>query len=142
MRIDREQAVRLLGRARVARLGTVGRDGQPHLVPVTFALPDDSGGRIATAVDHKPKSTTSLRRLRNIERNPLVSVLADHYSENWEELWWVRADGEASVRTAEEVPEAVRALAGKYEQYREHPPEASVIVIAVRRITGWAATAS
>ncbi|SFD92257.1 PPOX class probable F420-dependent enzyme, Rv0121 family [Actinopolyspora alba] len=140
MRIDREQAIRLFDRARVARLGTVGRDEQPHLVPVTFAL-TDGGGRIATAVDHKPKTTTSLRRLRNIERNPLVSVLADHYSENWDELWWVRVDGTASIHSAETVPEAVRALGDKYEQYRRRPPTASLILIEVRRITGWAAAA-
>ncbi|GAB3555073.1 PPOX class probable F420-dependent enzyme [Actinopolyspora lacussalsi] len=139
MRIDREQAIRLFDRARVARLGTVGRDEQPHLVPVTFALTDE--GRIATAVDHKPKTTTSLRRLRNIERNPLVSVLADHYSENWDELWWVRVDGTASIHSAETVPEAVRALGDKYEQYRRRPPVASLILIEIQRITGWAAAA-
>ncbi|MGJ7905622.1 TIGR03668 family PPOX class F420-dependent oxidoreductase [Actinopolyspora sp. H202] len=138
MRIDREQAIRLFDRARVARLGTVGRDEQPHLVPVTFALLGD-GERLATAVDHKPKTTTSLRRLRNIERNPLVSVLADHYSENWDELWWVRVDGTASVHSAETVPEAVRALRDKYEQYRRRPPAASLILIEMQRITGWAA---
>ncbi|SDJ79626.1 PPOX class probable F420-dependent enzyme, Rv0121 family [Actinopolyspora mzabensis] len=141
MRIDREQAIRLFDRARVARLGTVGRDEQPHLVPVTFAL-TGGGERIATAVDHKPKTTTSLRRLRNIERNPLVSVLADHYSENWDELWWVRVDGTASVHSAETSPEAVRALRDKYEQYRRRPPTASLILIEIQRITGWAATGS
>ncbi|NYH78631.1 PPOX class probable F420-dependent enzyme [Actinopolyspora biskrensis] len=138
MRIDRQQATGLLERARVARLATVGHDAQPHLVPVTFAV-DRGADRIVTAVDHKPKTTTSLRRLRNIEQNPRVSVLADHYEEDWGALWWVRADGVAEVAPAEQHPELVRALTAKYEQYADHPPRASVIVIGVRRITGWSA---
>ncbi|WP_438387123.1 TIGR03668 family PPOX class F420-dependent oxidoreductase [Actinopolyspora saharensis] len=138
MRIDRQQATGLLERARVARLATVGHGAQPHQVPVTFAVAR-GGERIVTAVDHKPKTTTSLRRLRNIEQNPLVSVLVDHYEEDWGALWWVRADGAAEVAAAEQHPELVRALADKYEQYAEHPPRASLIVIEVRRVTGWSA---
>lgn len=75
--------------ARVAHLATTGADGQPHLVPVTFALvTSSSADRIAIAVDQKPKTTVALRRLRNIAENPLVSLLCDHYDEDWTQLWW------------------------------------------------------
>ena len=52
---------------------------------------------IYSAVDAKPKSTTDLRRLRNIRANPRVAVLADHYEDDWDGLWWVRADGQAAI---------------------------------------------
>ncbi|WP_019852763.1 TIGR03668 family PPOX class F420-dependent oxidoreductase [Actinopolyspora mortivallis] len=139
MRIDRQQAAQRLERARVARLATVGRDEQPHLVPVTFAAVGEGVERIVTAVDHKPKTTTALRRIRNIERNPRVCLLADHYEEDWQRLWWVRADGRARTLAATRAPELVRALGAKYEQYRRHPPEGALIVIEVTNVTGWSA---
>ena len=76
--------------ARVARLATADATGQPHLVPVTFAV---AGDMVYTAVDAKPKRTTALRRLANVAANPRVSLLVDHYDDDWSRLWWVRADG-------------------------------------------------
>ena len=88
------QARQRFAAAPVARLATVGLAGQPHLVPVTFVL---DGDHVYTAVDAKPKTTTNLRRLRNIGRDPRVAVLADHYEADWDRLWWARADGLASI---------------------------------------------
>ncbi|KWW97439.1 F420-dependent protein [Carbonactinospora thermoautotrophica] len=121
--------------ARVAHLATAGADGAPRLVPVTFAL---VGEVIATAVDAKPKRTRQLRRLRDIAENPRVAVLADHYEEDWTRLWWVRADGEASVRHGEERGPYLAALVAKYPQYRQVSPDGPVILIRVDRWTGWA----
>ena len=98
MRLTEEDARARLTAARVARLATTGADGQPHLVPVTFAV---DGELIYVAVDHKPKTTVNLRRLRNIRENPRVAVLADHYAPDWDTLWWVRVDGRASVTAAD-----------------------------------------
>jgi PPOX class probable F420-dependent enzyme len=127
--------------ARVARLATVGADGRPHLVPVVFALHDDT---VYSAVDDaKPKATMRLRRLANIAANPAVALLADHYDEDWDVLWWVRADGTARVIEPDE-PEAARArelLATRYEQYRDAPPPGPVIAVAVERWSGWSAAA-
>ena len=61
--------------ARVARLATAG----PHLVPVCFAVDGDT---IWSAVDAKPKRSRELQRLRNIEADPRVAVLADHYTDD------------------------------------------------------------
>lgn len=119
----------------MARLATVSDDGTPHLVPVTFSLQDD---RIVTAVDHKPKTTTKLRRLRNIRGNPKVSVLVDHYEEDWTHLWWVRADGLATiVEQEEERAPALTSLIAKYPQYADHVPEGPVILIKVTRYASW-----
>ncbi|MFL5891481.1 MAG: TIGR03668 family PPOX class F420-dependent oxidoreductase [Solirubrobacterales bacterium] len=137
--MDPEEARGLLASARVASLATCDADGQPHLVPITFALDRDV---ILTAVDHKPKRTTNLRRLRNIAANPRVAVLADHYEDDWSRLWWVRADGTATV-VEPETPEhvdAVARLAERYEQYRQRPPDGPAIAITVSRWSGWRAT--
>lgn len=120
--------------ARVARLATVRPDGIPHVVPVTFAL---DGWSIVTAVDHKPKGTTALQRLRNIDANPAVSVLVDHYDDDWTRLWWARADGTARVVAAPDAPNAVELLVAKYTPYRHRPPQGPVIVVTVDRWAAW-----
>jgi len=91
-----------LATARVARLATADASGRPHLVPVTFAV-DSTESAIYIAIDHKPKTTTNLKRLRNIRENPAVSLLADHYEDDWTRLWWVRFDGVARLTTTEEL---------------------------------------
>jgi len=118
-----------LGAARVARLATVTPDGAPHLVPIVFVLVGDV---VCTAVDAKPKRSRALQRLVNIAHEPRVSVLADHYDEDWSALWWVRADG---VATVGETPEP--ALVAKYPQYAATPPPGPFLRIAVRRWTAW-----
>lgn len=126
---------RRVTQAPVARLATVRPDGTPHVVPVTFAL---EGATIVTAVDHKPKTTTKLQRLRNVEAQPAVSLVVDHYDEDWTKLWWARADGRARIVT--EGPEHDRAtkwLAGKYDQYRGNLPTGPVIWIAVAKWASW-----
>lgn len=131
-------ARRLLGGARVARLATVTADGAPHIVPVTFALAGDS---LYTAVDQKPKTTTALRRLANIRARPQVCVLADYYAEDWERLWWVRADGTADVTDeADRMAEPLALLAARYPQYWQQPPQGPLIAVTVTRWAGWAAT--
>jgi len=132
--VDEPAARQRFAAARVARLATVTPAGGPHLVPITFALVGDD--RIATAIDDKPKSTRDLRRLRNVQADPHVCVLADHYDDDWARLWWVRADGEAEIATSRPmVTAATAALQAKYAQYREWLPDGPVIAI---RVTGWA----
>jgi len=127
----------LLGAARVARLASVSADGAPHLVPVTFALDGDT---IYTAVDGKPKTTRGLRRLDNIRRSPRVAVLADHYDEDWAQLWWVRADGTAAIIGEPALMAAPAALlARRYPQYAQVPLPGPVIAIEVTAWTGWTA---
>jgi len=124
--------------AMVARLATVGRDGRPHIVPITFALDDDT---IYFAVDFKPKTTADLQRLRNIEANPSVSVLVDHYEDDWTKLWWVRVDGGARIVIDGEVFEkGIALLTQRYAPYRSVRPVGPVVAIAVERMTGWSAS--
>lgn len=123
--------------ARVARLATVRPDGTPHVVPITYVL---DGNRIFSAIDHKPKSTANLQRLRNLKANPVASVIVDHYDDDWSFLWWARADG--SARVVERGPDhqrAVTRLMEKYAPYRTHRPTGPVLVIEVGRWSSWSA---
>ena len=136
MKLTSEEARDRFAAARVARLATVSAAGVPHLVPVTFAVRGDT---VVFAVDHKPKSTTALRRLRNIAENPAVCFLADGYSEDWSRLWWARADGVARVLPDAERAEPVSWLVAKYPQYVARPPEHAVVATTVRAWSGWSA---
>lgn len=136
--IDAEEITRRLTEARSATLGTVDRAGRPHLVPIVFAYRD---GRLYTAVDRKPKSTSRLKRLRNIEANPAVSVLLDSYDDDWTRLWWIRIDGEARViDSGPAFREGIALLTRKYRPYVAQPPPGPVIEVRVETIRAWSAT--
>jgi PPOX class probable F420-dependent enzyme len=129
---------RLAESARVAHLATVGADGRPHLVPVCFVL---LGDVVYSAVDHKPKRTTRLRRVANIEATGRACLLVDGYSEDWSALWWVRLDGAGRVvDDPVEAARAVTALTGKYPQYAGRAPAGPVIAVDVTRWSGWSAS--
>jgi PPOX class probable F420-dependent enzyme len=122
------------GEARVARLATVGTDGRPHVVPICFALDGDT---LYTAVDAKPKSTRALRRLANIEADPRVEIVIDHYDEDWSKLWWVRLSGRACV--VDHDARGLGLLRAKYPQYRDDPPAGPFVVVAIQARTAWQA---
>ena len=124
--------------ARVAHLATVGADRRPHIVPICFALHDQT---LYFAVDAKPKKTTNLKRLRNIAANPKVSLLIDHYEDDWDGLWWIRIDGQARVVTEEaEVERALQLLAERYVQYQAAKPAGPVVAVSIEAMTGWSAS--
>jgi PPOX class probable F420-dependent enzyme len=138
MRLGDEEARRRFADARSVRLATVSASGQPHLVPVTFAVDQDI---IYTAIDAKPKSTRLLRRLSNIRANPEVCLLADHYADDWSQLWWARADGTAAVVSdPAEMAVPVGLLTARYPQYEASPPPGPVIAVRVSRWQGWSAS--
>ena len=109
----------------VARLATIGAGGDVDLVPITFSL---VGTTLVTAVDHKPKRSRRLRRLDNIEHNPRVTVLIDHYADDWTTLWWVRLRGTAVVVHEGPTVSAAVDTANWYVQYHTSvsPPGAPV----------------
>jgi len=123
----------------VARLGTVTPEGTPHLVPVVFAIDSHPENDVVySAVDAKPKTTLRLRRLANIESNPQVSLLVDHYADDWTQLWWVRVDGVAVIHSGgEPMHTAYRLLRDKYPQYQSVRMNGPVIAVTVRRWSSW-----
>ncbi len=135
MRLAESEARARFATEPVVRLGTADRLGRPHLVVVTFAVDDDT---IYTAVDQKPKSSTDLKRLRNVSENPLVTMLADQYTDDWDKLWWVRADGQAAILAdPRQMAAPLRLLADRYWQYRQATPTGPVLAVTVERWSGW-----
>jgi PPOX class probable F420-dependent enzyme len=109
-------------------------------VPVCFAVVADM---IATPVDRvKPKRTTELGRLRNLDRDPAATLLCERWDrDDWSRLWWVRAhlvrrpNRDVAVRRRDECE---RALRTKYVQYAD-TPFVEVVFFDVEAVVGWAA---
>ena len=121
----------------VARLATVDPDGRLHLVPIVFVV---LGDVLYSAVDAKPKSSRTLRRIENARERPDVTVLVDHYEDDWTQLWWVRLRGRARVLDGgEEAARALTALAAKYEQYRQTAPGLPVLAVDIVEWREWSA---
>ena len=119
----------------MARLATTDPDGRPHLVPIVFALEGDT---LYSAVDRKPKRSRRLRRIENARERPDVTVLVDHYDDDWGSLWWIRLRGQARVLDGgEEHDRALALLAEKYPQYRAEPPGGPVLAVDVVEVRTW-----
>jgi len=124
-----------LATARVARLATTDPDGRPHLVPIVFALDGDT---LYSAVDRKPKRSSTLRRIENARVRPEVTILVDHYEDDWSRLWWIRLRGRARVLDdGEERDRAVELLREKYPQYLADPLEGPVLAVDVAEVRVW-----
>ena len=136
-----QEARRRFAAARVARLATADVAGRPHLVPITFVVTEPDV--IYSAVDAKPKRTRRLRRLDNVEANPHVSLVVDHYDEDWARLAWVIVEGRAVVlRHGTDFGRAVDLLTAKYPQYRTMGLDrqaGAVVAITPDRLLAWRA---
>ncbi len=120
----------------MARLATTDPDGRPHLVPIVFAL---EGETLYSAVDRKPKRSSKLRRIENARVRPEVTILVDHYEEDWGRLWWIRLRGRARVLDqGEERKRALMLLRDKYPQYRSEPLNGPVLAVDVTEVREWA----
>ena len=100
-----------------------------------FALDGDT---LYSAVDHKPKRSSTLRRIENARARPDVTILIDHYEEDWGRLWWIRLRGRARVLDQNEERErALVLLMEKYPQYRSEPPDGPVLAVDVTDVREW-----
>ena len=127
-------------RARVARLATIDSEFKPHLVPVVFVF---NGNHFFIPVDEKRKKAKpeKLKRIRNIQDNPNVTLLIDEYSEDWTKLAFVMIQGKASIATKEEgniqVRQAYKKLMIKYLQYQKVGLGERCIIITPKKVASW-----
>jgi PPOX class probable F420-dependent enzyme len=122
-------------RQRVARLASNDDRGAPHAVPIVFAW---AGDACYSVIDEKPKRTRELRRLRNIEADPRVTLLFDEYAEDWSRLGWVML--RALVEVVEDENErsrALDALRAKYPQYASMVLDGPLLRFTPERETHW-----
>ena len=133
-----ESQRQFLNDQRVARLATADAAGQPHVVPVCFALEESN---VYITIDEKPKTTSArqLKRLRNILENPTVALVVDRYDENWDQLGWVMVRGPADVLDSGlEHDAAQSALKDRYPQLRQMEIDGlPVIAIRTDLVTSW-----
>jgi PPOX class probable F420-dependent enzyme len=129
----------LLADARVARMGLLDDRGRPRVLPVTFA---ECGARLVTAVDHKPKRRCGedLARVRWLRARPSAALTVDRYDEDWKALAWIQALGDVDVLDVTAAPDAVAALAARYEPYRTQPPAGPVLALSPERLLWWRAS--
>ncbi len=129
---------RFLDANRVARLATADRAGRPHVVPVCYALGDES---VYFTIDEKPKRDpgAELKRISNIRENPFVALVADRYDEDWSRLGWVMVQGRAEViESGAEHDQAQARLRARYRQIRAMRIERlPVVAIRIERAIGW-----
>jgi PPOX class probable F420-dependent enzyme len=126
----------LLERARVARLGYVDGEDRPRVLPVTFAV---SGAAVWTAIDEKPKRRPEPARVEYLRRRPGASLLVDEYSDDWTRLVWVQLLGRVDVVSTDSAPDAMDALAAKYEQYAARTPPGPLLRLTGERALHWRA---
>lgn len=138
----------LLAQARRAVLATISPSGRPRLVPICFAL-DPDRPVLCSPLDEKPKDVTDVRdlaRVRDLLRDPRVTVLVDTWDEDWSRLGWLRCDGTASLLEptgdgAGEHRTALVALRSKYPQYATHDLDGRPLIrIALEGAKSWTAS--
>ena len=134
-----EEARRRFASATVAYLATLRADGTAALVPIVFEV---IGDRVVSLIDPKPKRTPELARLRHIARDPRVALLVDHYEDDWELLWWARAEGVARVvGKGPKWDEALARLRAKYAAYETlEDAFGDAVIVEVGRWSGWSAS--
>lgn len=123
----------LLAEVRRGVMSTVDPDGSAHSVPVVFAV---VGDEIVSPIDHKPKTGVVMRRVRNLERDDRVTLLLDHYDEEWTRLAWLMVRGAASVDSSP-PDDLMRALNARYEQYAPDERHDALIHIRPTRLSWW-----
>jgi PPOX class probable F420-dependent enzyme len=137
MHLDEAEARRRAAAADHGVLATRNRTGVADLVPACYAM---AGGYLAIPVDSvKPKRSTALGRIRNLERDPRATLLVEHWDrDDWSRLWWVRM---ALVRTevpASALDQLVEGLRTRYPQYAAIAFDA-VLTFRIESIGGWEA---
>ena len=135
MQLDDASCWDRLRAARHGVLSTVHATRGVDAVPVVFVVDQP---QVVLPIDTvKAKSGRRLQRLRNLATDPRAVLLVDHYAEAWSQLWWVRAHGTA--REVDATADQRSQLAAAFPAYRDDEAVASVMVLEVEAIAGWAA---
>lgn len=129
---------RFLDAQRVARLATADAAGRPHVIPICYALIENT---VYFTIDEKPKKTPAakLKRLANLKENPQAALVVDHYDDDWSQLGWVMVQGRADVLAAGDEHDLAQAsLRARYPQLAamriEHLP---VVAVRIDHTASW-----
>lgn len=140
MHLDRAEAMSRAAAADHGVLATLDRTRGADLVPACFAIVDEW---LAVPIDSvKPKGSTALGRIRNLERDPRATLLVEGWDrDDWSRLWWVRLALRRDEAPATMTSELVGALRDRYPQYRDGP-FSEVLAFRIQHVVGWSASPS
>jgi PPOX class probable F420-dependent enzyme len=129
----------LISRAKVARLATVDQKSHPYVVPIVFVFHENS---FFIPLDEKTKTVNSrkLKRVKNIEKNPNVTLLIDKYQNDWKNLFFLMIHGKAKVidgKNNKLMDKIHKLLILKYPQYKKIGIGNSCITINPTKVTFW-----
>ncbi len=138
MQLSPEDARRRAGVADHGVLATLHPSRGVDTVPAAFVI---DGDVVAIPVDQvKPKASTELRRIRNLDADPRASLLCEHWDAiDWSRLWWVRLSLRKSRESADIVDKLEAGLRHRYPQYGT-APFARILTFRIVDITGWSAS--
>jgi hypothetical protein len=138
MHLARAEALRRAASADHGVLATLHERRGADLVPACFAI---GGDWVAIPVDSvKPKGSTALGRIRNLERDPRATLLLERWdAADWSRLWWVRL---LLLRTDAPDDVARRLEAGLRARYPQYAATAFVELLTFRidDVAGWTAS--
>jgi PPOX class probable F420-dependent enzyme len=127
-----------LSSRKVGHLATADLHAAPHVVPVCFAISNDT---LYVTIDAKPKRNrgTPLKRLKNIAQNPAVAIVVDRYDEDWGQLGWIMLRGQAEIlNDGSEHDQAHALLRSRYPQLQVMQiAELPVIAVRIVNVTSW-----
>lgn len=132
MRLKKAQA-EFLALQRVLRVATADAAGTPHTVPVCHVVDD---GRVYFA------SAGDAKKVKNLQANAQVALVADDYSESWDGLKGVMVVGRARlIPKGPRFRRIRRLLYAKYPQYEREAAieegESVVVEVEPRRVLAW-----
>lgn len=110
----------LLEQARTLQVASIGSDGQPHLVPMWFAV-DEEGRLVFTTYRRSQK-------ILNLERDPRVTALVED-GDVYDELRGVMIEGTAEILddNPEVTREVMRLVGQKYYGGERRPEGATAL---------------
>ncbi len=138
MKLDQKTKT-LIKRAKVARLATVDQKSYPYVVPVVFVFHENS---FFIPLDEKVKTVNprKLKRVKNIEENPNVTLLIDKYQNDWKKLFFLMIHGKATVidgKNSKLMDKIHKLLISKYPQYKKIGIGNYCIMINPTKVTFW-----
>ena len=133
-----QKTMALIKEAKVARLATVDQKLHPYVVPVVFVFHENS---FFIPLDEKSKTVNpkNLKRVKNIEKNPNVTLLIDKYQNDWKKLFFLMIQGKAKVIDGNNklMDKIHKLLVSKYPQYKKIGIGNSCIKIEPTKVRFW-----
>ena len=138
MHLQVDEALRRATAADHGVLATLHATRGADLVPACFAIVD---GWVAIPIDAvKPKGSTALGRIRNLERDPRATLLVEQWDAgDWSRLWWVRL-----LLLRRDAPRELHdrleaGLRGRYPQYAR-TRFVELLTFRIDHVGGWTAS--